>query len=153
MTQQIPYLNDVIYSLLSENFIPIIAHPERYTYYQKDQNQMADLIEKGVLFQGNLASMIGRYGKEAKKALIQMLKTNKIHFLASDVHRAGTIYPQMKEIIEELKKYISEEKIEELTQIRPNLVLQNEDIDIDNLIELEEKKGLFSFLSSFGKKK
>lgn len=151
MAQNIPYLNDVIYSLLGENLIPIIAHPERYTFYQKDQSQMVELIEKGVLFQANLGSIIGLYGKDAKKALIQMLKTDKIHFLASDVHRFGTIYPKMNEIIEELKKYISKEKIEELTQIHANLVLQNEDIDIENPLRVEEKKGLFSFFSAFGK--
>lgn len=150
MTQKIAYLNDVIYNLLEEGLIPIIAHPERYTFYQKDQTEMVDWIEKGVLFQANLGSIIGMYGKEAKKALIQMLKTDKIHFLASDVHRPNTVYPKMKEIMEELKKYISEEKIQELTQIHTNLVLQNEDIDIDNPLR-EEKKGLFSFLSAFRK--
>jgi len=151
MTQKIPYLSDVLYDLLGEGLIPIIAHPERYTFYQEDQSEMVEWIEKGVLFQANLGSIIGMYGKEAKKALVQMLKTDKIHFLASDVHRPNTVYPQMKAIREELKKYISEEKIEALTQIHTNLVLQNEDIDIDNPLR-EEKKGLFSFFSAFRKK-
>ncbi len=151
MTHNISYLHDVVYRLLGEGFIPIIAHPERYTFFQNDQSKMIDLIEKGVVFQANLGSILGMYGKEAKKALIAMLKTNKIHFLASDVHRAGTIYPKMKEIQEELKKYISEDKLQELTQIHPNLVLQNAEIDVEELPQEEKKKGFFSFFSTFRK--
>lgn len=151
MNHGISYLHDVVYSLLGEGFIPIIAHPERYTFYQNDQTPMVDLIEKGVLFQANVGSILGIYGKEAKKALIQMLKTNKIHFLASDVHRAGTIYPKMKEIQEELKKHISENKLQELIQVHPNLVLQNAELDFDDPFPTEEKKGFFSFFSAFRK--
>ena len=136
-------LKDIIYKLLGHNYIPIIAHPERYKYVQKDPNILQDLIEIGVLFQSNLASIIGWYGKETKKTVKQLLENNFIHFLASDVHRQETIYPQIPAILNELKEILSEEKIEELTTTNPSLMLSGEKIYIQKPVRI--KKRLFNF--------
>lgn len=136
-------LKDIIYKLLGHNYIPIIAHPERYKYVQKDPNILQDLIEIGVLFQSNLASIIGWYGKEPKKTVKQLLENNFIHFLASDVHRQETIYPQIPAILNELKEILSEEKIEELTTTNPSLMLSGEKIHIQKPVRI--KKRLFNF--------
>lgn len=125
-------LLEVIYSLIENNKIPIIAHPERYTYIQKEPNKLLDLIEKGVLFQMNYGSIIGLYGKSAQKTARLLLENNFIHFLGSDVHKSETIYNNMDLIKKELKKIITEEKLEELIQTNPNKVLRNEKIEIDN---------------------
>lgn len=140
---QIQNLKDIVYNLLGHNYIPIIAHPERYKYVQKDPNMLLELIDLGVLFQSNFASIIGWYGKEPKKTVKQLLENNFVHFLASDVHRQETIYPQIPDILEELKEIISEEKIEELTTINPNLALENQKIHIQKPTKI--KKNLFGF--------
>ena len=44
MTSQIIYLNDIIYALKSNGIVPIIAHPERYTYVQKNPKMLEELI-------------------------------------------------------------------------------------------------------------
>ena len=41
----------------------------------------------GVMLQGNYKSLFGKYGKEAKKLLKYLLKTKKITFLGSDIHK------------------------------------------------------------------
>ena len=84
-------LLEVIYSLIENNKIPIIAHPERYTYIQKEPNKLLELIEKGVLFQMNYGSIIGLYGKSAQKTAKLLLENNFIHFLGSDVNKSETI--------------------------------------------------------------
>ncbi len=122
-------LKDVIYSLMSNNYIPIIAHPERYSYVQKNPNMLLELIDLGVLFQSNFGSIIGQYGKEAKKTVKLLLKNNFIHFLGTDAHRKNTIYTAIPQALESLKEIISEEELEELTTINPNLVLENKEIN------------------------
>ena len=136
-------LTEIIYNLLSNNYIPIIAHPERYKYVQKDPNILLDLLELGVLFQSNYGSIIGQYGKEAKKTVKLLLKNNFIHFLGTDVHRQNTIYNAVDEAIETLHKEISDKKIEELTTINPSLVLEDEDIYTRRPTKI--KKGFFGF--------
>lgn len=59
MDKNVIYMEDVIYSLFENNYIPIIAHPERYRFVQNNPNFVYDLVEKGVLFQSNYGSIIG----------------------------------------------------------------------------------------------
>lgn len=131
MNGSILYLNEVIYTLLENQYIPIIAHPERYTYVQKNINILLELINMGVLFQSNYGSFIGIYGKSVKKTAKLLLQHKMVHFLGSDVHRVGTIYKNMPNAIKEIRKIITEDKFKELSEENPKLVLNNENIDIE----------------------
>lgn len=137
-------LYDVIYQMMQYKLVPILAHPERYTFVQEDPELIYDLVQKGVLMQANYASVIGYYGSKAQMIVKKLLENNMIHFLGSDVHRKNTIYPRMPEILEELREIIGEAKLEELTTINPKLVLQNKRIDVEepNKIELTLKEKL-----------
>jgi len=59
-------LYDVIYSLQENKLIPVLAHPERYSFIQKEPELVFDLIEKGVLMQANYGSILGKYGEKAR---------------------------------------------------------------------------------------
>ena len=74
MNRKISNLNSVVYGLLENKYIPVIAHPERYKYVQEDPNMLIDLINLGVLFQANFGSLIGIYGNEAKKTVKLLLR-------------------------------------------------------------------------------
>ena len=124
-------LYDVVYEMLQYKLVPILAHPERYSYVQKDPDLIYDLIEKGVLMQANYGSIIGQYGEKAQIIVEKFLENNMIHFLGSDVHRPNTIYPKIPRILEQIADIVGEEKLEELTTTNPKLVLNNKKIDID----------------------
>lgn len=135
-------LYDVIYEMQQYKLVPILAHPERYSFVQEEPELIYDLIQKGVLMQANYASIIGYYGQKAQMIVKKLLENNMIHFLGSDVHRQNTIYSKIPQILEELKNIVGKEKLEELTTINPKLVLNNKRIDIDepNKIELTFKE-------------
>lgn len=122
------YTKEIIYRLIEKNYIPIIAHPERYSYVQENSEYVKELHAMGALFQANYGSIIGMYGKKAEKTVKRLLKDNQIHFLGSDVHRSNQIYPKIPKIMKKLNKVISAEKIEELTTINPQKVLENAEI-------------------------
>ena len=123
--------DNILYNLLSSNIVPIIAHPERYKYVQDNPNILIDLIEKGVLFQANFASVIGHYGNNAKKTVIKLLQNNMIHCLGTDCHRAKTIYTNMDKILEHLNKILPKKEIEKLTTINPMKIISNQEIKIN----------------------
>ncbi len=131
MNSNVLYLKNVIFSLLENKFIPIIAHPERYSFIQKNPNWLIEYIEMGVLFQANFGSIYGIYGKECQKTVQLLLKNNMIHFLGSDVHRKNSIYPKMPDILRKIEKVISKEKVYKLTTINLKLVLNNKKIEVD----------------------
>lgn len=137
-------LYNVMYEMMQYKIVPILAHPERYTFVQQDPELIYDLIEKGVLMQANYASIIGYYGKKAQMMVQKFLENNMIHFLGSDVHRANTIYPKIPQILTKIAEIVGEQKLEELTTINPKLVLQNKRIDSEepNKIKLSVKEKL-----------
>lgn len=119
---------EVIYRLVENGYIPIIAHPERYPFIQENPDYLFELEEMGALFQANYGSIIGMYGLKAKKTLKILLKNNLISFFGSDAHRPEQVYNKMPKIIKKLKKIISNEEFEEFTEINPEKVLKNENI-------------------------
>ena len=122
---------DVVFQLESKNYIPILAHPERYEYLYQHPESYEDLIDKGVLLQLNYGSFIGYYGKTVKLVAEKLLKSNMAHFIATDVHRPNTLYPEVPDIIDYLTELVGEEKVYELTTKNPELVLENKDIEIE----------------------
>ena len=130
-------LYDIVYQMLQCKLVPILAHPERYSFVQKDPELIYDLIQKGVLMQANYGSIIGQYGEKAKIIVKKFFENNMIHFLGSDVHRQNTIYPKIPQILVELNSLIGEEKLEELTTTNPSLVLKNKRINTDEPIPVE----------------
>lgn len=119
---------EIVYRAIEKGYLPIIAHPERYTYVQEDINYARELSNMGALFQSNYGSIIGMYGNHAKKTIYKLLEDDLIQFLGSDVHREGQIYNKVPKILKKLENVISKKKIEELTQINAEKVLNNENI-------------------------
>ncbi len=143
MNYPVTILEDIIFKIQNFNLVPILAHPERYSYVQKDPNFLIDLINRGVLFQGNYASLIGKYGNEAQKTLKILLQHDMIHFLSSDTHRDNSIFTQFDSIFNELNKIISPSMIDKLTNINPKKVIDNEDVFAQEPKEYKKKKFLF----------
>ena len=136
-------LFDLTYEMLGNKLVPILAHPERYSFIQKEPNIIFELIEKGVLMQCNYGSFDGLYGSKAEALSRKMLSNNMVHFLGSDIHRKDTIYPIIPKIINDLNKEFGEEKIKELNLINPECVLNNKKIDIPEPVEFKSSIKMF----------
>ncbi|WP_243349053.1 tyrosine-protein phosphatase [Parabacteroides sp. FAFU027] len=83
-----PYwrLEETIFELHLAGYKPILAHPERYTYYHNDFAVFDKLHALNCKFQVNILSLAGVYGKEVKKTALHLLNKGYINFLATDVH-------------------------------------------------------------------
>lgn len=120
---------ETVYRLIENGYVPIIAHPERYHYVQKDIGYVSELAQMGALFQSNYGSIVGWYGKDAEKTMKKLLKEDAIHFLGSDVHRTNHTYTIIPKALKKLRKIISEEKLEQLTMLNAQKVLDNQEIE------------------------
>lgn len=117
------FAKEVVYKLIENGYNPIIAHPERYSYVKENIEFVRELKSMGALFQSNYGSVIGMYGSSAKKTLKKLLKEDLITFLGSDVHAVGQIYPKVPKILRKLEKWISHEKLKELTTLNAEEIL------------------------------
>lgn len=68
----------------SAGFIPVLAHPERYTYMGGKEYHR--LKEAGVMFQSNLPSLVGGYGNPVKKKVEELYSKAMINLYGTDTH-------------------------------------------------------------------
>ena len=120
---------EVINQLVSNGYIPVLAHPERYTEFQKNPNLVIEYLKSGVLLQGNFTSLFGKYGRHSRKVLKKYLKNKWICFLGSDAHHE-VAYDNKK--LEKMLLKITKDKeyTEELLSKNFDKVINNEDIGI-----------------------
>ena len=81
------YLNQVIFTIQTHGLIPILAHPERYTYWKSEYSKYEELKDKGVLFQLNLNSLSGYYSPEVKTIAEWLVDQDMIEMVGTDCHR------------------------------------------------------------------
>ncbi len=84
-------LEEMIFSISAAGYIPLMAHPERYRYVKDPLKEYKRFKELGVLFQVNLNSFGGHYGKDAKYKANFLRKEGMIDFLGSDVHHSRQV--------------------------------------------------------------
>lgn len=128
LSNNVNYLDYVVYSLQNNNIIPIIAHPERYSAVQNNYKIVEEYREKGCLIQSNYASILGYYGKGAQKTVKMLLKNNFVDFLGSDCHRRNSIYPNIPKAIKKITKIIGKDEFYKISTVNPQRVLNNEEI-------------------------
>lgn len=130
-------LMEMIFEMQSNDYVPILAHPERYSYFYKTPKIYEDLVKKGVLLQVNFGSFGGQYGRKVKLMAEKLLKSNLVHFIATDVHRPKSIYPEIPELVEYLNTLIGKDKVYQLTTINPEKVIKNKEIEIEKFISIK----------------
>jgi len=84
-------LEEMIFAISSSGYVPLMAHPERYRYIKDPSKEYGRFKELGVLFQVNLNSFSGHYGKDAKQKVNFLSKEGMIDFLGSDVHHSKQV--------------------------------------------------------------
>lgn len=130
MVNELKCCDKIIDKLILMGLKVIIAHPERYKYVQENPDYLIPYLEKGVIFQSNIGSIIGMYGESAKQCINTLLKRNMIQALSTDAHKSNSVYKKIEKISEKMKEKISKEYFEELTLINPQKILNDEDIEI-----------------------
>lgn len=117
---------DIFYELITSGAKIVLAHPERYKIFQKDPKSIEKYTEMGILLQGNIDALSGKYGKESKKLFIKLLKQRKYFAFGSDIHnsKAG-FYDRFEELKKECIKLTDEAYFNELTIINPNKIINN----------------------------
>lgn len=81
-------LDKLLFDLRIKGFFPILAHPERYLYYSRENPERYDVLHHaGTLFQINVLSLAGYYGKHEKKVAEMLIEKGYVDFLGTDLHR------------------------------------------------------------------
>lgn len=80
------YARQVFAELISDGYIPVIAHPEKNKAIIQNPTLLFDLISNGAISQVTCASLIGKYGKDVQRFAVALLENGLAHLVASDAH-------------------------------------------------------------------
>ncbi len=80
-------MGDILYKLQTAGYNVILAHPERYSYFhENDFSTYYSLKDRNLLFQINIGSLSGVYGKAAKFTAEKMIDENMVNLIGTDLH-------------------------------------------------------------------
>ena len=79
-------LEYLIKKMNDKGYKPILAHPERYSYFTSGLDDYYRIREYGCYFQLNTISLIGYYDRFSQRLAKELLNSSMIDFLGSDMH-------------------------------------------------------------------
>jgi protein-tyrosine phosphatase len=77
--------HEVIFELQMKGYRPVLAHPERYSYFW-DTSEIENIKDMGCYLQVNILSLCGYYGKLVKAKAIQLQNKGMVDFWGTDMH-------------------------------------------------------------------
>jgi len=79
-------IKEAIFNIRMADLVPVIAHPERYTYYADSLQRFELFHDMEAQFQLNLLSLPGTYGPPSVKIMKYLLRNGWYSYLGSDTH-------------------------------------------------------------------
>jgi protein-tyrosine phosphatase len=79
-------LKDILFEMQMQGYVPIIAHPERYIYLERNKEFYEELKDIGCLFQLNLLSLNNHYGKSVYELAQYLIKKEYYELMGTDLH-------------------------------------------------------------------
>ena len=104
-------VEEMVYDVMCEGIQPVVAHPERYEY--ADRDNYASWKDKNYKFQLNLLSLVGVYGEMAEIKAHYLLKENYYDYIGSDMHNLSNFEYYLPELRLKMKEI---DKLEQLLE-------------------------------------
>ena len=79
-------LKEILFLVQLKGYQPVLAHPERYLYFGANKGWYDQLKDAGCLFQLNLLSLKGYYGRGSLELAQYLIKKKYIDLLGTDLH-------------------------------------------------------------------
>src|SRR5690606_38588595 len=81
-----PNLEHILFQMQTHGYQPLLAHPERYHYLDKNFARLDPFRDRNCLLQCNALSFVGYYGKREQEMALRMLDAGIIDYIGSDMH-------------------------------------------------------------------
>lgn len=99
-------LKEKLFNLQMEGYQPVLAHPERYGYYASNKKAYDELYDAGCIFQLNLLSITGYYGKGPADLARYLVEKGYIKLLGTDLHHDRHLealsHPALSKLVQQL---------------------------------------------------
>jgi protein-tyrosine phosphatase len=118
-------LDRLVFRIASKGYRTVLAHPERYVPLFKRTEPVDKLLDQDVALQLDLLSLVGKYGRSARKAAERMLEEGAYTIAATDTHGVPDL-PRVEEALKLLHKLVGDEEATLLLAENPRRLLAGE---------------------------
>ena len=120
-----PRLEELFFSLISAQYVPILTHPERLTWISSGYEGLIRMNTLGTWFQVTAGSLSGDFGRNARYWAERLLDEGRVHLLATDAHDLEKRPPNLGRGRELAARRVGDVEARNLVCTRPRGVLQN----------------------------
>lgn len=85
------FIEQQLFELQAQGYLPVIAHPERYRAVWKDPEVLGRLVELGSVALLDVAAVVGKYGTRPQEAAQSLLRLGLYDAACSDAHRPSDL--------------------------------------------------------------
>lgn len=117
------HAEQTFFALQTRGFRPVLAHVERYTEVQRDPARALRLVERGVVLQVTISSLVGLFGKAAQRTAELLLRQSAVHVVATDAHSEGHRFAVVPNGLARLDHMVGEDGRRRLLVEGPNALL------------------------------
>lgn len=117
-----------IEEILKRDLVPIVAHPERYSFLQVQYDRVNFLMDMGCLFQVNAGSLASMGSREEFDLAYEMVLKNAASFIGSDAHSLHNRPNAMLKMIRDFPPNISRKALDRMLNLNPQAVIKNKSV-------------------------
>ncbi|MBQ4264943.1 MAG: hypothetical protein IJB85_05475 [Clostridia bacterium] len=83
----LPRWDAIVSEMMDHGYLPIIAHPERYRYIQRDLGVAQEMCDLGCELQVDAGGLLAPLLSDERRTARKLLKEGMVSYVASDAHR------------------------------------------------------------------
>jgi len=121
----IPPLGALVGELMSRGVTPVVSHPERHPEWWRRPQRLRELVERGCVLQVTGGSFLGAFGRRAREAAEQLVRSGLAHVVAGDTHApTGRRRPEFGRVLRRLVAIVGREGTRRLVQDNPARIVR-----------------------------
>ena len=109
------YIRSALDSVRGMDYIPVLAHAERYDCLIKHQEYVKDLKRIDTEIQVNASSAAGAHGYPAKRFIHRLLKEQLVDYVATDAHDSQRRAPSIQKCLSFLYRKYDSDYVQKIT--------------------------------------
>ncbi len=118
-------LRQYLEAVRDQGLVPVIAHAERYRFFQRDEELLIEISEEGTLIQVNAESVAGYAPAPECHLAFRLVQKGQARLLATDAHGIRHRVPALASLIRRFPPGIRPETIYYLCETAPKAVLED----------------------------
>jgi len=112
--------------ILEAGFVPLVAHPERYTAVRRDPAMVEHWLDMGCHIQLTAGSILGKFGRDVMQASQYLLSRDLVACVASDAHGVNLRTNYLSDTYTHLQLHYSKDYAHMLLWDNPRRICRNE---------------------------